>query len=113
MAKKLNAEDTNYTQAQAQIELLEALLEADDSLYPWNTADPESEAYFAAREQDLLLDDWFEKMESPQTFLTQLDQIWCATTPPADAEAGGTRGPLWGDRGPHGVEPGPCGGFPR
>lgn len=106
MAKKLNAEDTNYTQAQAQIELLEALLEADDSLYPWNTADPESESYFADREQDLLLDDWFEKMESPQTFLTQLDKIWCATRPPADTEAGGTRGP-------HGVEPGPCGGFPR
>ena len=91
MAKELNAEDTNYTQAQAQIELLEALLEPGDSPYPWNTADPESEAYFAEREQDILLEDLFEEMESSQ-ILTKLDQIWCTTALPADKPEAGQQG---------------------
>ncbi len=46
--------DSQYSQlsaAQAELELLETLLLADLA-YPWNLAEPESEAYFAALEEE-------------------------------------------------------------
>jgi hypothetical protein len=50
MANETFSQNVNYELNQMQTELLEALLEPEDCLYPWNTADPESEAYFAERE---------------------------------------------------------------
>ncbi len=79
MANELpERENVNYELLQAQMDLLEALLEPDDAPYPWNTADPESEAYFAEREQDLVLDYWSEQemAAQTQTFFTQIDQLW-------------------------------------
>lgn len=74
-------EDKDYTQAQAQMDLLEALLELDDAPYPWNPADPESEAYFAEREQDFLPQDWSEEeIATSQSFFNQLEQLWSANT---------------------------------
>lgn len=83
------SEDYKSIPSEAQVELLKALLEADDAAYPWNTADPDSEVYFASQEQDFLLQDWSEEeiATRSQTFFTQLEQIWCATTPTADNEA--------------------------
>lgn len=75
-----SSQDKDYN-AQAQIDLLEALLEPEDQTYPWNPADPESEAYFAEREQDFLIE---EETVTPQTFFTELEQIWSTTTPAAD-----------------------------
>ena len=86
MANELpEPENVNYEFLQAQKDLLEALLEPDDAPYPWNTADPESEAYFAEREQYFVLEDWPEQemAAQTQTFLTQLDQLWSASTLPA------------------------------
>ena len=71
------SEDKYYTQA--QMDLLEALLNPEDAMYPWNTADPDSEVYFAEREQDFLIEDWIEDA-LPQTFFNQLEQIWMTNT---------------------------------
>ncbi len=92
MAKEFNcSKDTNYTPSPAQIELLKALLEPDDAPYPWNTAQPESEAYFIEAEQELEMKDCLEQeiAARSQTFFTQLDKLWEATTP---ANERGTRG---------------------
>jgi len=80
MPKEFNP-DSSYTQEQAQIDLLGALLAPDDATYPWDTTAPESEAYFAEREQDFLLDDWSEEETATgQKFLTKLEQIWSNTS---------------------------------
>lgn len=77
------SEDTNYTPSPEQVDLLEALLEPDDAPYPWNTADPDSEAYFAEREQEFVLEDWSEEEMTArsQAFFTELTQLWSAITP--------------------------------
>lgn len=79
-------EVANYTPSSAQIELLEALLEPDDASYPWNTAAPESEAYFV--EQEFVAEDGLEQeiAARSQAFFTKLDQLWAATTSAADPE---------------------------
>ena len=72
-----------------QLELLEVLLEPDDAPYPWNTADPESEAYFVEAEQEFVVEERLAQeiaARSP-TFFSQLDQLWSATTPAADSAA--------------------------
>lgn len=76
----------NYSASLIQLQLLEALLESENTTtYPWNVIDPDSEAYFAEREQDFRLADWSqeETAESAQAFLTQLDILWSRTTPSA------------------------------
>lgn len=75
-------EDDYYTQA--QMDLLEALLDPDDAPYPWNTADPDSEAYFAEQEQNFLIEDWAEEDTNSQVFFDQLEQIWSTNTATAD-----------------------------
>lgn len=82
MANEPHSEDVNYELSQMQMELLEALLEPEDASYPWNPADPESEAYFAERERDCVLEDWSqdEIAARSQTFFTKLDQLWSAST---------------------------------
>lgn len=75
MVKNINSLDDSYT-SKLQGELLQLLLESPN--YPWNTADPESEIYFASREQDFMLEDWSEAeiaMRS-QSFFTKLEKTW-------------------------------------
>lgn len=87
MANELNrSEDVDYTPWSKQIELLEALLEPEDAPYPWNTAAPESEAYFVEAEQQFMVEDCLEQeiAARSQAFFTQLDQLWEATKPAAD-----------------------------
>ena len=66
--------------SQVEKELLEALLEPEDAPYPWNPAEPESEAYFVEREQELL-SGWPEEEAVPTPdFLTALDSLWSSVT---------------------------------
>lgn len=83
MAKEFNnSVDDSYTRSQVQVELLELLLEPDEATYPWNTTDPESEVYFASREQDFTLENWSESeiATRSQAFFTELEEIWSANT---------------------------------
>ncbi len=63
------------------LELLEALLASEDTVYPWNPADVASEAYFDDLEQHLKWQDFsaIELMESANTFYLNLDKIWRET----------------------------------
>jgi hypothetical protein len=71
----------------AQTELLEALLQAEESVYPWNPAEVAAEAYFLEQEQSFLLEDWSEEeiTERSQQLFGQLDACWTtlAVTPEA------------------------------
>ena len=83
MANEFNGSDAvKHTPSPAQVDLLEALLEPDDAPYPWNTAAPESEAYFVEAEQEFVVEDWLEQEIAARslTFFTHLDQLWSATT---------------------------------
>jgi hypothetical protein len=78
----MNSESCRPSRSQAEVELLHALLQTDQSPYPWNPAEPESDAYFAALEQEFGLEDWSadEIAVRSQTLFTQLDQLWVQTT---------------------------------
>jgi hypothetical protein len=69
----------------AQTELLEALLQEEESLYPWNPAEVAAEAYFLEQEQSFILEDWSEEeiTERSQQLFSQLDACWTmlAVTP--------------------------------
>lgn len=71
------------SRSQIQLELLEALLASDDSTYPWNPTDPESEAYFVEQEQQFLLEDWSESeiTACSDCFFSQLEQTWSEIEP--------------------------------
>lgn len=76
------SEDANCTPSPEQVDLLKALLESDDAPYPWNTADPDSEAFFAERSGEFVLEDWSEEEMAArsQAFFTKLTQLWSANT---------------------------------
>lgn len=87
MANEFDHSDhTESTPSPAQLEFLEALLAPDEDTYPWDITDPESEAYFAEREQDFILEDWSEEeiAAQTQTFFSQIEQIWSASIPAPD-----------------------------
>jgi hypothetical protein len=89
MANEVNrSEEASYAPSPAQLELLEVLLEPDDAPYPWNNADPESENYFVAAEQEFV-EDWLEQEITARapTFFSQVDQLWSTTIPVADSAA--------------------------
>ncbi|MDZ7961947.1 MAG: hypothetical protein RMY34_29415 [Aulosira sp. DedQUE10] len=79
MVNNINNSDT-FTSfpSQVELDLLAALLEPEDATYPWNPADPESEAYFSELEQQFLNDDlWEEELtKRSQDFYSQLDTLW-------------------------------------
>ncbi len=87
------ASETKYPQyssdfwSEAERELWEMLLQ-DETNYCWNTAHPESEAYFTALEAafpfDELLDMDIEARS--QALFTQLDQLWEREVPEASTE---------------------------
>ena len=76
------SEGIDRESSQVEMDLLEALLEPEDAPYPWNPAEPESEAYFVEREQELLQSGWSEEeIAVPATdFLTTLDSLWSSVT---------------------------------
>ncbi len=66
-------------QAQAELELLQLMLQDDHPLiYPWNPAAPEAEAYFEALEQEVLQVGWTtdDFVGSGQVLANTLNQVW-------------------------------------
>ena len=64
--------------AQAELELLQLILQESTSCYPCNPAEPEAEAYFAALEQEVVKAGWIEEdFAAPiQALAAQFDQLW-------------------------------------
>lgn len=64
-------------QAQAELELLQLILE-EPVAYPYNPAEPETEAYFAALEQEVLATGWSveDLTEQGQVLSRRVDQLW-------------------------------------
>lgn len=62
----------------AQLELLETLLEAEDTTYPWNPAKPESDDYFGNVERQCQIQDLLDEELTvrSQSFYNQLDTLW-------------------------------------
>lgn len=71
-------------QAQAELELLQLILEEPPS-YPYNPAEPETEAYFAALEQEVLATGWSveDLTAQGQVLSNRIDQLWSAFATPA------------------------------
>ena len=70
-------------------ELLEAITQ-DETVYPWNPTDPESEAYFAELEQDFSITDCFSSEEietQAETFFSRLQQHWETAESTQEVEA--------------------------
>lgn len=65
-------------QSQAELELLQIILQGSTSCYPCNPAEPEAEAYFAALEQEMFQVGWTEEdFASPAELLSkQLGGLW-------------------------------------
>ncbi|QIR38873.1 hypothetical protein HCG51_20625 [Tolypothrix sp. PCC 7910] len=82
MINNINNSNTfNSLPSQVELDFLAALLEPADATYPWNPADPESEAYFNELEQQFLSDDLWEEEEvtkRSQDFYSHLDNLWPA-----------------------------------
>lgn len=68
------------SQSQTELELLYAVAIADIP-YPWNPTDPESEAYFAALESELALEELQDERLAGRAHkaIAQLDRLWSAT----------------------------------
>jgi hypothetical protein len=62
----------------AQLELLETLLESEDTTYPWNPAKPESDDYFGTAEHQCQIQDLLDEELAvrSQSFYSQLDTLW-------------------------------------
>lgn len=75
-------------QAQAELELLQLILEEPPS-YPYNPAEPETEAYFAALEQEVLATGWSveDLTQQGQVLSHHLNELWSAFSIPADVVA--------------------------
>lgn len=73
-------------QAQAELELLQLILEEPAS-YPYNPAEPETEAYFAALEQEVLATGWSveDLTEQGQVLSTHLNYLWSTFDAPVAA----------------------------
>ncbi|MFN6567905.1 hypothetical protein [Dendronalium sp. ChiSLP03b] len=79
MANKINTSHTFHSlQSQVELELLEVLLESEDTTYPWNPTDDESEVYFDELEQQFGMEELLDEELSirSQTFYNQLDNLW-------------------------------------
>ena len=87
MANEFNRIQPNDdSRSLTELELLEALLTADDAIYPWNPADLESEAYFSEQEQQLLLENCLdaEIASGSDAFFSCLEKIWAETIPASE-----------------------------
>lgn len=76
-----NYQNSSYTKSSLELEMLAALL-AEDSIYPWDGSNAETEAYFIAAEQEFGAS-WQAEETSARShsFLSQLDRLWQAATP--------------------------------
>ncbi|MBD2386244.1 hypothetical protein [Cylindrospermum sp. FACHB-282] len=83
MINKINNSDTFHPLPYPMdLELLEALLEPEDTTYPWNPADDESEGYFNQLEQQFAFPDLppaYLRTRS-QDFYNHLDTLWSGIT---------------------------------
>ena len=72
-------------QAQAELELLQLMLQAESSqtedAYPWNPASLEAETYFESLEQEVIKAGWSneELVEQGQILANTLNQLWAET----------------------------------
>lgn len=66
-------------QSQAELELLQVVLDDADASYPWNPADPAASSYFEQLEQEVAAG-WPADALDPhvQALSTQFDQLWAA-----------------------------------
>jgi len=72
-------QDCEDALTQAQLELLELLLQPEDERYPWDPSEPEAQAYFEELEGDCVLELWQDQEEiasASQGFFEQLQQCW-------------------------------------
>lgn len=79
MTHKINGSDVFHPVAsQVELDLLALLLEPEDTIYPWNPADDESEAYFDELERQFVTQDVLgdELLTGSQAFYNQLDNLW-------------------------------------
>ena len=89
MANKINGSDTfSSLPYNVNLELLEALLEPDDAIYPWNPGDEESEAYFNELEQHFGMQDLLEEelTKRSQDFYSHLDTLWSGISQASDSD---------------------------
>lgn len=72
---------TSSVHNQVELELLNLILDETVN-YPWNPADPETETYFAALEQEVMNAGWTsaELAEAGQRLATTFDQLWATET---------------------------------
>ncbi|NEP08658.1 MAG: hypothetical protein F6J92_36060 [Symploca sp. SIO1A3] len=78
-SQPIQYQDCEDALTQAQVELLEALLQPQDERYPWNPAEPEAQIYFEELEQGCSLEPWQDEEEitsASQEFFEQLQQCW-------------------------------------
>lgn len=82
MAKEFNhSQENDYTPLMAERELLAALLESEDTSYPWNLAESDAcEAYFAQIEEVDQIWSEAELKSRSQSFYAQLNQLWSNVT---------------------------------
>jgi hypothetical protein len=82
MINDTNASDTFNALAAVELELLEALLEPDDAVYPWNPSDDDSEAYFSEVEKQFATEDCLDEDLSAKSsdFYDKLDHLWSEVT---------------------------------
>jgi hypothetical protein len=89
MINDTNGSDTFNALAAVELELLEALLEPDDAVYPWNPADDDSEAYFSELEKQFATQDWLDEdlRAKSSDFYDKLDHLWSEVTNDSTAES--------------------------
>jgi hypothetical protein len=77
MIKNINGSNT-FKPSQIDLELLEAILEPEDTTYPWNPADEASDEYFLQLEQQFQMEEVLneELTSRSQAFYNQLDNLW-------------------------------------
>ncbi|MBD2442516.1 hypothetical protein H6G25_04730 [Dolichospermum sp. FACHB-1091] len=73
-----NLNTLNTVSSPIDLELVKALLESVDAVYPWNPADEASAAYFEDLEQQFDWQDFLETelIASANNFYQNLDRIW-------------------------------------
>jgi hypothetical protein len=79
----------SHFQAQAELELLQLIVQEEPVSYPWNPSAPEASSYFADLEQELLLAGWSsdELTEQGYRLAQQVDQLWATVLPAETVEA--------------------------
>ncbi|GAB4133145.1 MAG: hypothetical protein Fur0046_03650 [Cyanobacteria bacterium J069] len=65
--------------SQAELELIQVVLDDAEASYPWNPADPSASGYFEQLEQEVAAS-WSAEVLEPyaQSLSTQFDQLWAA-----------------------------------